>query len=47
MSVLLLAVDVGLIRDRGWGVIESNAAFGSGICGRGPAEVLRCACAPI
>jgi len=40
-------VDVGIIRDRGWAVVEGNAAWGSGIYGCDPAEVLkvlRCAC---
>ena len=45
-----VAVDVGVIRTRGWAVIECNAAFGSGIYGCGPLEVLRVlrrACAPL
>jgi hypothetical protein len=45
-----VAVDVGVIRTRGWAVIECNAAFGAGIYGCDPLEilrVLRCACALI
>ena len=33
-------LDVGVIRDRGWAVVEQNAAWGSGIYGCDPAEVL-------
>jgi len=33
-------VDVGFIRDRGWAVIEQNAAWGSGIYGCDPSIVL-------
>jgi hypothetical protein len=33
-------LDVGVIRGRGWAVIEQNAAWGSGIYGCDPAEVL-------
>jgi hypothetical protein len=36
-----VVVDVGLVRDRGWAVIECNAAWGSGIYGCDPVEVLR------
>jgi hypothetical protein len=36
-----LALDVGIIEGRGWAVIEANAAWGSGIYGCDPAEVLR------
>jgi hypothetical protein len=36
-----VAMDVGMIRDRGWAVIECNAAFGAGIYGCDPVEVLR------
>ncbi len=42
-------VDVGVIRDRGWAVVEQNAAWGSGIYGCDPVrvlEVLRHAAAP-
>ncbi len=45
-----VAVDVGLIQNRGWAVIECNAAFGAGICGCDPVEVLRVlrnTCAPL
>jgi hypothetical protein len=45
-----VAMDVGMIRNRGWAVIESNAAFGSGIYGCDPVavlQVLRRACSPI
>ena len=34
------ALDVGVIADRGWAVVELNAAWGSGIYGCDPAEVL-------
>jgi len=34
-------MDVGIIADRGWAVIEANAAWGSGLYGCDPAEVLR------
>jgi hypothetical protein len=43
-------VDVGIIRDRGWAVIECNAAFASGIYGCDPVAVLgvlRRTCEPI
>ena len=33
-------IDVGVIRDRGWAVVESNPAWGSGICGCDPHRVL-------
>jgi hypothetical protein len=36
-----LAVDVGVIQNRGWAVIECNAAWGAGIYGCDPAAVLR------
>ena len=35
-----IVLDVGLIQDRGWAVIELNAAWGSGVYGCDPAEVL-------
>jgi hypothetical protein len=35
-----VVMDVGVIRDRGWAVVELNAAWGSGIYGCDPAEVL-------
>lgn len=38
-----VALDVGLIGGRGWAVVESNAAWGSGIYGCDPKEVLRAA----
>jgi hypothetical protein len=44
-----VVVDVGTIRNRGWAVIECNAAWGSGIYGCDPVEVLRVlrrACVP-
>lgn len=44
-----VALDVGLIRDRGWAVVEANAAWGSGIYGCDPREVLKVvgrACVP-
>ena len=34
-------IDVGRIAERGWAVIEANPAFGSGIYGCDPKEVLR------
>ncbi len=40
-------LDVGLLRDRGWAVIESNAAWGAGLYGCPPTaalDVLRRAC---
>ena len=45
-----VAVDVGVIRNSGWAVIESNAAFSSGIYGCDPVNVLPVlhrACNPI
>lgn len=45
-----VAMDVGVIQNRGWAVIECNAAFGAGIYGCDPIEVLgvlRRACTPI
>lgn len=33
-------LDVGVIKDRGWAVVEQNAAWGSGIYGCDPVEVL-------
>lgn len=36
-----VVVDVGMIRDRAWAVIECNAAWGSGIYGCDPVEVFR------
>lgn len=36
-----IALDVGIIQNRGWAVVECNAAFSSGIYGCDPAEVLR------
>jgi len=44
-----VAVDVGVIQDRGWAVIECNAARGAGIYGCDPVAVLRVlrrACGP-
>ena len=44
-----VVLDVGIIRGRGWAVIESNAAFSSGIYGCEPAavlSVLQRACTP-
>lgn len=35
-----VVVDVGIIADAGWAVLESNAAWGSGIYGCDPARVL-------
>lgn len=35
-----VVMDVGVIRGRGWAVVELNAAWGSGIYGCDPAEVL-------
>lgn len=34
-------LDVGIISDRGWAVVEQNAVWGSGIYGCDPVEVLR------
>lgn len=36
-----VVVDVGEIKDSGWAVVESNPAWGSGIYGCDPIEVLR------
>ena len=36
-----IVIDVGLIEGRGWAVVETNAAWGSGIYGCDPAAVLR------
>jgi hypothetical protein len=35
-----VVLDVGRIKDRGWSVVETNAAWGSGIYGCDPAQVL-------
>jgi hypothetical protein len=35
-------LDVGLIHNRGWAVIEANAAWGSGLNGCDPAAAVRC-----
>jgi hypothetical protein len=35
-----IVLDVGVIRDAGWAVVEANAAWGSGIYGCDPNEVL-------
>jgi hypothetical protein len=35
-----VVVDVGFIRDRGWAVIEQNAAWGAGIYECDPLQVL-------
>lgn len=35
-----VALDIGRISGRGWAVVELNAAWGSGIYGCDPAEVL-------
>ncbi|MEU5884249.1 ATP-grasp domain-containing protein [Spirillospora sp. NPDC047279] len=35
-----VVVDVGRIRDRGWAVVEANAAWGAGLYGCDPAAVL-------
>jgi ATP-grasp domain, R2K clade family 2 len=43
-------LDVGIIADRGWAVVEQNAAWGSGIYGCDPIqvlEVLRYAAIPV
>jgi hypothetical protein len=37
----VVVVDVGVIRNRGWAVVECNAAWGSGIYGCDPVKVLR------
>ncbi|MDI1450920.1 ATP-grasp domain-containing protein [Polyangium sp. 6x1] len=36
-----VVVDVGRMAGRGWGVVEANPAWASGICGCDPASVLR------
>jgi hypothetical protein len=36
-----VVVDVGTIRDRGWAVVECNAAFAAGLYGCNPVSVLR------
>ena len=36
-----VVLDVGKIRDKGWAIIEANAAWGSGIYGCSPVQVLR------
>ncbi|HMY14964.1 MAG TPA: ATP-grasp domain-containing protein [Polyangium sp.] len=44
-----VVVDVGYMRERGWGVVEANPAWASGLCGSDPAgvlPVLRRACVP-
>ncbi len=44
-----VVLDVGIIQDRGWAVVEANAAWGSGIYGCDPDAVLRVvqrACVP-
>ncbi|MEU6746440.1 ATP-grasp domain-containing protein [Spirillospora sp. NPDC046719] len=44
-----IVVDVGLIKGRGWAVVETNAAWGAGLYGCDPQAVLRVlarACAP-
>jgi hypothetical protein len=35
-----VVIDVGLIEGRGWGVVEANPAWASGLCGCDPAGVL-------
>ena len=35
-----VVVDVGRMSGRGWGVVEANAAWASGLCGCDPARVL-------
>jgi len=35
-----VVMDVGVIRGRGWAVVELNAAWGSGIYGCDPVQVL-------
>jgi hypothetical protein len=35
-----LVLDVGMIHDRGWAVVEANAAWGAGIYGCEPDKVL-------
>jgi hypothetical protein len=36
-----VVIDVGIIRDRGWAVVEANPAWGSGIYGCDPQAVLQ------
>lgn len=36
-----VVIDVGVISGKGWAVVEANAAFGSGIYGCDPAQVLQ------
>lgn len=36
-----VVVDMGHMIDRGWGVVEANPAWASGLCGSDPAGVLR------
>lgn len=35
-----VVIDVGRMADRGWGVVEANPAWASGLCGCDPAAVL-------
>lgn len=35
-----IALDVGLIKGRGWAVVEANSAWGSGIYGCDPSKML-------
>ena len=35
-----IVIDIGLIRGRGWAVVESNAAWGAGLYGCDPIQVL-------
>jgi len=35
-----VVVDIGRMTDRGWGVVEANPAWASGLCGCDPARVL-------
>ena len=35
-----VVIDVGLMTGRGWGVVEANPAWASGLCGCVPADVL-------
>jgi hypothetical protein len=35
-----VVVDVGRMTGRGWGVVEANPAWASGLCGCDPASVL-------
>lgn len=41
-SDLTYVLDVGLIAGRGWGVVESNAAWGAGLNGCDPRAAARC-----